>query len=95
MTQQTEIRKVTRPLSPHLQIYRWQLTMAMSILHRMCGVALAAGTIALVWLLVAAACGEKSYKFYIGLWDTFIGQLMLFGWSIALFYHLCRLQTTS
>src|SRR6266700_3174328 len=79
-----------RPLSPHLQIYRWQLTSVLSILHRASGVALSAGTILLVWWLAAAAAGPGPYAIvqrFIGSW---IGLLLLFGWSAALFYHLCN-----
>ena len=79
-----------RPLSPHLQIYRWQLTSVLSILHRASGVALSLGTLLLVWWLVAAASGPASYEnvqWFLGSW---IGLLLLFGWSVALFYHLCN-----
>ena len=79
-----------RPLSPHLQIYRWQLTMWLSILHRATGIALAAGAILFVWWLGAAADGPESYakmRWFLGSW---IGLLLLFGWSVALFYHLCN-----
>jgi succinate dehydrogenase / fumarate reductase cytochrome b subunit len=79
-----------RPLSPHLQIYRWQLTSVLSILHRFTGVALAAGTILLVWWLAAAATGSGAFaavQHFLGSW---IGLLLLFGWSVALFYHLCN-----
>ncbi len=79
-----------RPLSPHLQVYRWQLTSVMSILHRFSGIALSAGTILLVWWLVAAAEGPDAYagvQEFLGSW---IGLLLLFLWSIALFYHLCN-----
>jgi len=70
------MRSADRPLSPHLQIYRWQLTSVLSILHRAAGVALSAGAILLVWWLVAAA--------------SWLGLLMLFGWTVSLFYHLCN-----
>ena len=79
-----------RPLSPHLQIYRWQLTSVLSILHRVTGVALTAGTILLVWWLIAAANGPDSFEsvqWFLGSW---LGLLLLFGWSVALFYHLCN-----
>ena len=79
-----------RPLSPHLQIYRWQLTSVLSILHRVTGVALTVGTILLVWWLVAAANGPESFEsaqWFLGSW---LGLLLLFGWSVALFYHLCN-----
>ncbi|HYM71964.1 MAG TPA: succinate dehydrogenase, cytochrome b556 subunit [Stellaceae bacterium] len=79
-----------RPLSPHLQIYRWQLTSVMSILHRASGVALSVGTILLVWWLGAASDGPEPYaavQHFLGSW---LGLLLLFGWSAALFYHLCN-----
>ena len=79
-----------RPLSPHLQIYRWQLTSVLSILHRVSGIALTAGTVLLVWWLVAAAQGPEAFasvQWFLGSW---LGLLLLFGWSLALFYHLCN-----
>lgn len=79
-----------RPLSPHLQVYKPQLTSVMSILHRATGIALAVGTLLLVWWLVAAATGESAFddvQAFIGSW---IGRLLLFGWSFAIFYHLCN-----
>lgn len=79
-----------RPLSPHLQVYRWQLTSVMSILHRATGVALSLGTILLVWWLGAASDGPEPYagmQRFLGSW---IGLLLLFGWSVALLYHLCN-----
>ena len=79
-----------RPLSPHLQIYRWQLTSVLSILHRAAGVALSVGTILLVWWLVAAAEGPESYAAVQRFLGSWVGRLLLFGWSVALFYHLCN-----
>lgn len=79
-----------RPLSPHLQVYKPQLTSVLSITHRATGVALAVGTLLLVWWLVAAATGESAFadvQAFIGSW---FGRLLLFGWSYALFYHLCN-----
>ena len=79
-----------RPLSPHLQVYRWQMTSVLSILNRFTGVALSVGTILLVWWLVAAAEGPVSYarvQHFLGSW---IGLGLLFGWSVALYYHLCN-----
>lgn len=76
-----------RPLSPHLMIYRWTITMAMSILHRATGVALAVGTLMLVWMLAAAALGEESFNQFQNFSTSCIGQVMLFGWTAALFYH--------
>ena len=82
--------KRARPLSPHLQIYRWQWTMALSILHRATGCALAVGTLLLVYWLMAAAAGADSYKAAQAFLKGWIGTLLLLGWSFALFYHLCN-----
>jgi succinate dehydrogenase / fumarate reductase cytochrome b subunit len=79
-----------RPLSPHLQIYRWQLTSVLSILHRSTGVALTIGTLLLVWWLVAAANGPDSFETVQSFLGSWLGLLLLFGWSVALFYHLCN-----
>lgn len=77
-----------RPLSPHLQVYRWQLTMATSILHRMTGGALAVGTLMLAWALVAAALGEETYNIFKNFAGSPLGIFMLFGWTVAFYYHL-------
>ena len=77
-----------RPLSPHLQVYRPQLTSMMSFSHRATGVALAVGTLLLVWWLVAAASGPEAFAVVQGFIGSIIGRLMLFGWTWALFYHL-------
>ena len=77
-----------RPLSPHLQVYRPQLTSMLSIFHRVTGVALAVGTLLLVYWLAAAAGGAESYAVAQGFIGSIFGQLLLFGWTVALFYHL-------
>ena len=79
-----------RPLSPHLQVYRPQLTSVLSIMHRGTGIALSAGTLLLVWWLVAAASGGDAYAEVKDFWGSWIGRLLLLGWSFALFYHLCN-----
>ncbi|HET7065033.1 MAG TPA: succinate dehydrogenase, cytochrome b556 subunit [Rudaea sp.] len=79
-----------RPLSPHLQIYRWQLTMVLSIIHRATGVALAVGTILLIALLLALAAGPDAYQTVRAFCSSWLGTLMLFGWSWALCFHLCN-----
>jgi succinate dehydrogenase / fumarate reductase cytochrome b subunit len=79
-----------RPLSPHLQVYRPQITSVMSISHRITGVALAVGTLLLVWWIGSAAAGPEAYataQAFIGSW---FGKLLLAGWSFCLFYHLCN-----
>lgn len=77
-----------RPLSPHLSIYRWQIQMVTSILHRASGVALAFGTILLCLALVALAAGPESFAQVRGFCASWIGLLLLFGWSWALSFHL-------
>ena len=84
------MRSADRPLSPHLQIYRWQLTSVLSILHRASGVTLSAGTILLVWWLIAAASGPEAYEGVQDFLGSWIGLLLLFGWTLSLFYHLCN-----
>ena len=79
-----------RPLSPHLQIYRWQWTMALSILHRVTGVGLAVGTLLLVGWLMAMSGGPDRYSAYQVFLDHWFGRMLLFGWTWALFYHLCN-----
>jgi succinate dehydrogenase / fumarate reductase cytochrome b subunit len=79
-----------RPLSPHLQVYRWQLTSVMSILHRVTGVALAFGTLLLVYWLIAAAAGPDAFATAQGFIGSILGRVLLFGWTVALFYHLCN-----
>ena len=79
-----------RPLSPHLQVYRPQITSTLSILHRITGIALAVGTLLLTWWLVAAAAGPEAFATAQGFIGSILGRLLLFGWSVALFYHLCN-----
>jgi succinate dehydrogenase / fumarate reductase, cytochrome b subunit len=80
--------KRERPLSPHLQVYRWQITMTLSILHRATGVALALGAFGLVWWLVAVAAGGDTYQTFAGLAASIPGRIVLFAFSLCLFYHL-------
>ena len=79
-----------RPLSPHLQVYRWQITMFMSIWHRITGVGLAVGAVVLVYWLNSVAYGPKAFAHAQWFFGTWIGVLLLIGWSYALFYHLCN-----
>jgi succinate dehydrogenase / fumarate reductase, cytochrome b subunit len=79
-----------RPLSPHLQIYRQGLTGTMSISHRITGVALAGGTLLLVCWLIAAASGPQAFASLQNFMGSWIGLLLLFGWSASLFYHLAN-----
>lgn len=77
-----------RPLSPHLQIYKPTITMIMSILHRLTGVALYLGTIILVWWLVSAASGPGAFDTAQAILGSFLGRLVLFGYTWALFHHM-------
>lgn len=77
-----------RPLSPHLMIYKPQLTSIMSITHRITGAALASGSLLVVWWIVALATGPEYYAFVQGILTSVLGQLVLFGFTIAVFYHL-------
>ena len=77
-----------RPLSPHLQVYRWQITMLMSILHRATGVALVVGAFGLAWWLLAVAAGGEAYAVAAACVASPLGMVMLFGFSLALVYHL-------
>ncbi|MDX1512620.1 MAG: succinate dehydrogenase, cytochrome b556 subunit [Gammaproteobacteria bacterium] len=79
-----------RPLSPHLQVYKPQLTSVLSITHRATGVALAVGGIGLAYWLLALAAGPDAYATAQALFGSWLGKLILFGFSFALFYHLCN-----
>ncbi len=79
-----------RPLSPHLQVYRPQLTSVLSILHRATGVVLTLGTPFLVWWLVAAASSDKAFATASWFFGSWLGLLLLFGWSYSFFFHLCN-----
>lgn len=78
----------SRPLSPHLQVYRPQITSMLSISHRITGIGLSVGTLLLVWWLVAAATGPEAFgtvQAFIGSW---FGLLLMFGWTFCLWFHL-------
>jgi succinate dehydrogenase / fumarate reductase cytochrome b subunit len=79
-----------RPLSPHLQVYRFLLPMAMSITHRATGMFLALGSLILVCWLTAAAAGPDSYARIAAAVASLPGKLALFAWTVALYYHLCN-----
>lgn len=79
-----------RPLSPHLQVYRPQLTSVLSITHRGTGVLLAVGLLLLVYWLLALAGGPGAYAEAQGFLGSWFGKLLLFGFTYALFYHMCN-----
>lgn len=79
-----------RPLSPHLSIYRWPVTMVTSILHRATGIAMSLGLLVLVGWLFDAAAGPDVYAEFIAVMGSPLGKLLLVGWSLAFFYHLAN-----
>lgn len=79
---------MNRPLSPHLQVYRLPLAAMLSILHRATGVFLSLGSLLLVWWLVSVALGEVTFNATSAIISSFIGQLVLLGWTFSLFFHL-------
>lgn len=83
-----EVKQAARPLSPHLQIYRWSWTMAMSIAHRVTGLALYAGTVLIAAWLVAAASGPAAFATAQWIAGSFLGRLVLFLYSFALLHHM-------
>jgi len=79
---------VAQPLSPHLQIYRWTWTMAMSVFHRITGTALYGGTaLVAIWLL-ALASGPVAYSYVAGFFGSVIGRLILFVYTWILMHHM-------
>jgi succinate dehydrogenase / fumarate reductase cytochrome b subunit len=71
-----------------MTIYRWPVTMATSITHRMTGIALSMGTLLLAWWLIAAASGPEAYATFTHLAASWIGQIVLFGFTWSLAFHL-------
>ena len=82
--------KSDRPLSPHLSIYRWPITMTLSILHRATGVAMSLGLVVLAYWLWTVSSGSADYARFNELTSTLVGKLLLIGWSFAFFYHFAN-----
>jgi succinate dehydrogenase / fumarate reductase cytochrome b subunit len=87
-TPEDAIVQAKRPLSPHLQIYRWPLSMMMSIMHRATGIALSVGLLLMVWWLVALASGPDAFDQVHSLAGSWFGLLVLFGLTIVWAFHL-------
>ena len=81
-------RPVHRPLSPHLQVYRLQLTSALSILHRGTGMALSVGVLYLATWVICAAGSARFYAMFQSFNGSIVGRIVLGGWLFCLFYHL-------
>jgi succinate dehydrogenase / fumarate reductase cytochrome b subunit len=80
--------RIERPLSPHLQIYRWTWTMGMSIFHRVTGVANYFGTVLVAGWLLAIATGPGAYDAVQGFFGSIVGRLILFGYTWSLMHHM-------
>jgi len=80
--------KVERPLSPHLQVFRWYFSMALSIAHRASGVAMALGLVFLTWWLVALASGPEAFGVVRTIVDSWFGTLVLLGYTFLVFFHM-------
>ena len=76
-----------RPLSPHLQVYRWQMTSVLSILHRGTGLFLVLGSVMIAFWVVALSLGHNIFASYQALLGSLLGKVLLAGWSFSLFYH--------
>jgi succinate dehydrogenase / fumarate reductase, cytochrome b subunit len=83
-----ETRRAERPLSPHLQIYRWTVTMTVSVLHRITGAALYFGVVLSLWWLLAAAISDSAFETAESVFSHWLGELVLFGFSWALIHHM-------
>ncbi|MBT3307804.1 MAG: succinate dehydrogenase, cytochrome b556 subunit [Alphaproteobacteria bacterium] len=79
-----------RPLSPHLQVYKFRITMAVSILQRITGSGLAVGLLVFTYWLAAAAYGPDAYATAQAFLTSWFGMLLLLGFTIALYFHLCN-----
>ena len=83
-------RPAHRPLSPHLQVYRLQLTSALSILHRATGIALSVGALYLALWVIFASASPKTYALFQDFNASILGRLFLGGWLFCIYYHLCN-----
>lgn len=82
--------QAVRPISPHLQVYRWPLSMGLSILHRATGIVMSVGTLVLVAYLCALAAGQTQFLAFLHLAASWPCQVLLIGWTWALCFHLCN-----
>lgn len=88
VSRNTDGKLVRRPLSPHLQVYKPQITSVLSIMHRMTGVALSVGSLLMVAWLVSAASSPEAYEMVRDFTVSWVGRLLVFGWTAALLFHL-------
>jgi succinate dehydrogenase / fumarate reductase cytochrome b subunit len=81
---------ISRPLSPHLGIYKYQITMVLSVFHRGTGIFLALGTPLLIYWLYTLQAGESVYYEGQSFFSHWLVHLALMGWTFSIFYHLCN-----
>lgn len=81
-------KTAARPLSPHLQVWKWHVTMATSIFHRMTGVGNALGGLLFFWWILSAASGIEAYETFQSFMGSILGQLILLGFTVSLSYHM-------
>lgn len=82
------MEQTSRPISPHLTIWRWQVTAIMSVMHRATGIGSAIGTILLCWFLVAAAWSDEAFQTYQAIASNWFSQIILFCFTWSLFHHM-------
>ena len=80
----------SRPLSPHIQIYKPQLTSVLSITHRATGVFLCLGAVVFAWWVVALSIGPEAFAAVRAALGSWLGRLLLFAWTFSFFFHLCN-----
>ena len=80
----------SRPLSPHIQIYKPQLTSVLSISHRATGLFLCLGAVVFAWWVTALAIGPEAYATVREVLGSWLGRLFLFAWAFSFFFHLCN-----
>ena len=85
-----DVNRGNRPLSPHLTVYRPQVTSVLSILHGITGVGLTLGAALAVWWLLAAATNDAYFSFVDGLLTSWLGHVVLLGLTFSLAYHFCN-----
>lgn len=85
-----DVNRGNRPLSPHLEVYRWQLSMATSMIHRITGVGLTLGAVLVVWWFLAASTNAEYFATADAFLTSWFGELVLIGSLWALCYHFCN-----
>lgn len=84
-----DMAETDRPLSPHLQVWRWRLHMALSIAHRTTGMINAVGALIVVWGFVSLAVGPSYFDLFLGVMTSIGGKIVLLGITFSVMLHLC------